>query len=65
MNEFHNPFIKKLVIIASVTLILMASTRYFLYNYHSFIINSPSFASDTSYNTEKTSEKQALEASSH
>lgn len=64
-NTFTPDYFKELVFVGLVTIVSMISVRYFLYNYHSFIINTPSFASDKSYDVQKTPEKQGLKASSY
>lgn len=65
MSEFHKPFIKDLFFIAAMTLGLMISVRYFLYNYHFSNINSPSFASEKSQDEQNSREKQLIQAKSH
>lgn len=55
-NEFHIPFLKSLVVIASVTLVSMISAHYFIYKSFSKAQNPQEYTSSSSYNSAKAAE---------
>jgi hypothetical protein len=50
INEFHEPFIKSLILVAIVTVFTMASTKYLVKYYLSPYTNTTVFTSDQSEN---------------
>jgi hypothetical protein len=50
INEFHEPFIKSLILVAIVTVFTMASTKYLVKYYLEPYTNTTVFTSDQSEN---------------
>ena len=55
-NEFHVPFLKNLVVIASLTLVSMAFAHYYIPKLYNSSQNSQEYTSSPSYNTAKVAE---------
>jgi ABC-type spermidine/putrescine transport system permease subunit I len=55
-KEFHVPFLKNLVIIASLTLVSMAFAHYYIPKLYGSPQNTQEYTSSPSYNTAKVAE---------
>jgi hypothetical protein len=55
-NEFHIPFLKSLVIIASLTLVSMAFAHYYIPKLYDSPQNPQEYTSSSSYNQAKAAE---------
>jgi hypothetical protein len=55
-NEFHVPFLKNLVIIASLTLVSMAFAHYYIPKLYGSPQNPHEYTSSSSYNSVKAGE---------
>ena len=55
-NEFHVPFLKSLVIIASVTLVSMVFAHYYIPKLYDSYKNPQEYTSSSSYNQAKAAE---------
>jgi hypothetical protein len=53
-NEFHEPFIKSLLIISIVTVVAMVSSHYFIDRLYSKYYKTPVFTSSDSYISSKS-----------
>lgn len=52
-NEFHTPFLKSLVIIASLTLVSMVFAHYYIPKLYGSYQNPQEYTSSSSYNSVK------------
>jgi hypothetical protein len=55
-DEFHIPFIKSLMIVATVTIVSMAFAHYYIPKFYNSPQNTPEYTSSPSYNTAKVAE---------
>jgi hypothetical protein len=55
-DEFHIPFIKSLMIVATVTIVSMAFAHYYIPKLYDSYQNTQEYTSSPSYNTAKAAE---------
>ena len=55
-DEFHIPFIKSLMVVATVTIVSMAFAHYYIPKLYDSYQNTQEYTSSPSYNTAKAAE---------